>query len=260
MLAPAAFSFPVIWARIAISAFAAVGIWAGRGLCRDHYVLLGNAAARRRRGIAVDVGCAALTVVVVFLSLTLPQPMPFGQGILQPQHDKIATYCEKTSGGIIAGTNAFQFGEGEYSLIYLDGRSIVKVQRIGEKLKLIELHIIDDNQNEIANISNNIFWISPTVRFYHPDSGTLLVNDHKGVEVFGIRYANEQNIFVGGTFNNHGESVEIDSKEMRMRFNSGRSHLDMNHNCFMSLSIIMDQTVHGIGDRPGGYMALVAPP
>ena len=256
MFAPNVFPIPIIWARGVICLCAIVGLWAARELIIHHTV----SSAKTKRGRAIGVlGVTGMAVglwgALVWASITIPQPYPFGQGALEPQHDPVSPRCANNSGGIIAGTNGFQFGSEPYSFIYLDGTPMITVQRDGDRLRILEIHVMDKRYGQVATVNNNVFWVSPLVKFTQSDWGTLDIQGSDGTEVLGIRFRNPDNIEIRGSFGNDRRTIYITDSGISLPDAAVKN--TFSHNCFSGLSLIDDEHEVGVGHAPGQMQVLL---
>jgi len=111
--------------------------------------------------------------------------------------------CKIPKGAVMVflGTNLGLVTKMPSPLIEMGGQDLLVVDTDGShRLHIDSLRILDDNNEEMARIDKDEFWVAPSVRHEKPDASTLVVYDEHNAEVLRVTYLNIQAISVTGKF------------------------------------------------------------
>jgi hypothetical protein len=99
------------------------------------------------------------------------------------------------------GTSVSWFTGNKQTIIQMRGEPMLVVAKDGNGNLTIETLKIFDDQNEIiANVDKDGFWVRNTNRKKRPDPSTLMVYDRKDAEALKIQFLNPRAIIVRGIF------------------------------------------------------------
>jgi hypothetical protein len=121
-------------------------------------------------------------------------------------------------GGDAAFTDSFP-----YTILELDGDPVLKIDRVGNKLAITQLKIIDDRADTLATIDAVTgYWVKEGVHWFHPDKSTIVVRDHLENEVLNLRFTNRNSLTVTGIFRDkNGLFVRIDKRGITTQASAG---------------------------------------
>ncbi len=111
---------------------------------------------------------------------------------------------------LFAGNNVHKGQHFNNTILMIGGEEIIGVEAAeGPALKLRVLRIFDDHDDIIARVDQNRIWLHPNARKSRPDRSTLIVYDHKDVQVLNLKFLNPRAIAVTGIFRARGMSTVV---------------------------------------------------
>ncbi len=124
-------------------------------------------------------------------------PMPFTMpGMPLPPKDAFFVYF---------GTNVAWFNKFPHNILIMKDQKMLVIDKDNSGNIVVSiLRIFDDNNNIVARIEYNGFWIAGSTRKKRPNKSQLVVYDHNDDEVLNIKMINKNSITLAGIFRKEG--------------------------------------------------------
>jgi hypothetical protein len=165
-------------------------------------------------------GLSCLSVTAIFLIIFIvlygehdKRELAKNEGILYPAalpRPKSRCSIPEDSFAIFAGGGAIYSSGQPTSLLTIGGQEIISAEQDDKgRLILRTLQMFDEQENIIARIDKDGFWLHPLARRVRPDWSTIVIYDSHDNEALNIKFVNEKTVSIRGIFRVRGRKPVI---------------------------------------------------
>jgi hypothetical protein len=161
-------------------------------------------------------------------------------GTIYPDSSALESPCDRPGAvSLFVGVNTIAITEFPISILSADNDPLIILDRSSDGTIVLRKILLNDvNNNNLVNIDDNNFWITPTIqRLMIPYRNRLVVRDHSGNIAINIAFINSTHLSLSGNFyySKLHKTYHVDiGKTVVIYTPDGQTIADFADNCFFN--------------------------
>lgn len=151
--------------------------------------------------------------------------------------------------GVAFGTVVMEATQFPLTIVRIEDKPIVQINRVLGNLTLSQLYLFDEQDQVIASIHDNDFWVKPGYHAVQDTASDLTVFGQNEELLLRVMLINSDLLSVEGKFRYHNKLIEIADRQVTA------GHLVIRQECFLNSAITVDADQYEVRTEPSPWWA-----